>query len=88
MNIVARLIMVVVLSTIVSVMCNGCTSPEASRETLRKGGYTDIVITGWDAFGCSDSDTFSTGFRARNPQNQAVEGVVCCGLLKRCTIRF
>lgn len=65
-----------------------CTDDSATKSTLQKAGYTDIQTTGYDMFACSDSDTFSTGFRAKNPQGQVVTGVVCCGLLKSCTIRF
>lgn len=31
---------------------------------------------------------FTTGFVATNPQGMRVEGVVCCGWLKSCTVRF
>ena len=67
---------------------SGCTAPDKSRETLRKSGYTDITITGFSAFSCSDSDTYSTGLSALNPAGQRVSGTVCCGLLKSCTVRF
>ena len=65
-----------------------CSSPDAATETLQKSGYTDIVTDGWTPFACSEDDTFTTAFTATNPAGQKVEGVVCCGLLKSCTVRF
>lgn len=70
------------------VILAGCgAAPDSSTKTLVKSGYTDIEITGWLPFSCGD-DTFSTGFTATNPQGQPVEGVVCCGILKACVVRF
>lgn len=66
----------------------GSTAPDYTRETLQKSGYTNIEVTGFSPFSCGEDDTFSTGFRADNPQGQRVEGTVCCGMLKSCTVRF
>jgi hypothetical protein len=69
------------------VMC-ACTAEGASEEALGKAGFYDIQMTGYSFFGCSEDDTFKTGFRAKNVNGMEVEGVVCCGVLKDCTIRF
>jgi hypothetical protein len=66
----------------------GCTCEDSSAQALRGHGFTDIQWTGYSFFACSDSDTFSTGFRAKNPKGETVEGTVCCGWLKNCTVRF
>lgn len=67
----------------------GCTDEAATRSTLDKSGYTDIVITGYSPWVCGDDDTYETGFRAKNPAGKIVEGTVCCGALtKGCTVRF
>lgn len=67
----------------------GCTDENNTRSTLRKSGYSDINITGYSWLACGDDDTFHTGFRAKNPSGEIVEGTVCCGLVaKGCTIRF
>lgn len=66
-----------------------CSNETDSRQALQKSGYVDIQITGWEPFSCGEDDTWSTGFRAKNPTGQQVNGVVCCGLLiKSCTVRF
>ncbi len=65
-----------------------CTSPDRAHETLEKAGFTEITTLGYDYFACSEDDNFRTKFRAKNPQGVMVEGTVCCGLLKSCTIRF
>ena len=68
---------------------SGCTDDSNSVRTLRSAGYSNIKITGWEPFSCSEDDGFSTGFKATNPTGQTVTGVVCCGFVfKGCTIRF
>jgi hypothetical protein len=67
----------------------GCSDEDRTRETLRKSGYTDITTTGYSPFECGNDDSYSTGFKAKNPLGVVVEGVVCCGLFaKSCTVRF
>lgn len=65
-----------------------CSDYDRSRKTLESAGFTDIVITGYEPFSCSDDDTYSTGFNAKNPKGVVVDGVVCCGVVKACTIRY
>lgn len=66
-----------------------CTDEAASTRALRAHGLTDIEFTGYDIWACSNDDTFSTGFRAKNAHGETVEGAVCCGLVvKNCTVRF
>lgn len=66
----------------------GCSRPEHATKVLQSAGYTNIVITGFDFFACSDSDKFSTGFTAISPNGVAVKGTVCSGFFKGATIRF
>ena len=66
----------------------GCTAPDRSRDTLVKSGFTDIQVGGYDFWSCGQHDYFSTHFRARNSQGVVVDGTVCCGLYKSCTVRF
>lgn len=68
----------------------GCGDADTTREreTLRKAGFDAVEMRGWAPFACSKGDTFSTAFRARNPRGEIVEGVVCCGWVKSCTVRF
>ena len=67
---------------------SGCTAPDTAYRTLESSGYTDIQLTGYKPFSCSKDDTFSTGFVAKNPRGQVVEGTVCSGWLKNGTVRF
>lgn len=55
---------------------------------VRAAGYTDVRIGGWAPFACSDSDVTSKRFSARDGDGRPVAGVVCCGFLKKCTIRW
>jgi len=65
-----------------------CTDERGSLRALRSAGYTDITLTGFEPFGCGEDDLTSTGFRAKSPRGEPVSGVVCCGMLKSCTVRF
>lgn len=73
---------------ILIVLLASCTAPTRSEQTLRDAGFTDVKITGYSPFMCGQDDDFSTGFIAANPSGKAVEGTVCCGFMKGCTIRF
>ena len=64
------------------------TAPDRSYETLEKSGYTAIEIGGYAPFACSEKDKYHTKFTAKNSQEQVVNGVVCCGWFKGCTVRF
>lgn len=76
------------LLLLIPLLIVSCTDESASKDALEKAGFTDIELTGWAPWSCSDSDKFATSFEATNPHGNRVSGVVCCGLLKRCTIRF
>lgn len=72
----------------VALAVSSCAAPDASTEALRKQGFHDVEITGWSPLGCGEKDAFSTGFRATNASGERVDGVVCCGVLKLCTVRW
>lgn len=59
-----------------------------AEQVLEANGYTEIELTGYAMFSCSDGDTFKTGFRAKSPAGQQVKGAVCSGWLKGATIRL
>lgn len=65
-----------------------CTDDAGAYRALDSSGFTDIRLTGYAWYGCSNSDTFNTGFVAKNTNGKTVSGVVCCGALKSCTVRF
>jgi predicted small secreted protein len=70
------------------VALTGCTDETAARNALEGSGFKDIKLTGYSYFGCDKNDTFHTGFEARGPSGQFVEGVVCSGWMKGATVRF
>lgn len=66
-----------------------CTNPDGAREVLLDAGYTQVQTDGYDAWACSDDDTYATRFRAIGPTGRPTQGVVCEGLfLKDATIRL
>jgi hypothetical protein len=73
---------------LIAIFTVSCTDEDSSRKALVAQGFTDIQFTGYAAFDCSEDDNFATGFRAKNPNGLMVEGTVCCGIWKRCTLRF
>lgn len=81
-------LVIVVLLGIVFITPLACTSEDSSKDVLERAGYRDVEVGGYGWFACSTDDKYATKFRAKNPQGQVVEGVVCCGLWKSCTVRF
>lgn len=65
----------------------GCTKPSQARDVLEAQGYSDIEITGYDMWGCSEDDDFHTGFRATGQDGNRVRGTVCSGWFKGATVR-
>lgn len=56
-------------------------------DVLEAAGYTDADVLGHRFFGCGRGDLFRSGFTATGPGGLPASDVVCCGLLKGCTVR-
>lgn len=66
-----------------------CTVSDATVvEVVEKQGMTGVVPGGYGWFECGKDDSFASYFEATNAAGKRVDGVVCCGLLKRCTVRW
>lgn len=77
-----------VIGLLLVVFMVGCTQPDRAVDLLESQGYENINITGYDVWGCSQDDTYHTGFTATMNGRQ-VAGTVCAGFLfKGATIRF
>lgn len=68
-------------------LLSGCSDGPKAARVLSDAGYKDVHITGYRVFGCSDDDTFTTGFNAVSVSGKRVTGVVCSDFLKAATIR-
>ncbi len=77
---------VVLMGLMIAVL--GCEDADRARATLEDYGFTNINVGGYEPFTCGDDYTFSNEFEATNPQHRRVHGVVCCGYLKGCTVKF
>lgn len=65
-----------------------CTDEPTAYRVLQNDGFTEIQMTGYNIFACSEDDFFHTGFIATK-NNHRIAGTVCSGLLfKNATIRF
>lgn len=73
---------------VLALLCLSCTDDSRTFKTLTNAGFTDIETTGYELFVCAEDDTFKTGFKAKNINGMPVSGVVCCGMIKSCTIRY
>ena len=65
-----------------------CDGNATSTEILEEQGYTNVEITGYNLFACSEDDMYRLNFTATNPNGTPVKGVVCSAPLKGYTIRF
>jgi hypothetical protein len=66
-----------------------CTNPSSATRVLTENGYTNIQITGYNFFACSQDDFYHTGFIATSYIGQRITGTVCEGMFfKNSTIRF
>lgn len=81
-------LLVVLVLLLAVLLLPSCTDDDRTRRILEASGYTHVQLTGWSAFTCSGDDVYATGFRAIGPTGVTVEGTVCCGVLKDCTIRI
>ena len=77
-----------IIIALAAVLLSAYTDSDVARKSLAGAGYTDIEITGYAFFGCSEDDEFHTGFKAKGLNGAPVEGVVCSGWLKGATIRL
>lgn len=59
----------------------------AERQLL-EAGYSQVDVSGWNVFACSEDDVFRIGFKALGPTGKPVSGTVCSGFLKGATIRL
>lgn len=65
----------------------GCVSEGTARTTLDDEGYTDVAVTGHSFWACGQHELLGAKFEATNARGKRIEGVVCCGVLKACTVR-
>jgi hypothetical protein len=81
---------IIVVLAAVSIL-SSCTSENdfnKGKRQLEQQGYTNIKNTGHSWFGCSDDDTYSSGFEATDNNGNKIKGAFCSGVLKGITIRF
>lgn len=77
-----------ILLLVLSLFLFGCTDKENSEKFLKKEGYKNITITGYNFFECTKDHKESTGFIAEK-NGKIVEGTVCAGmLLKNYTVKL
>jgi hypothetical protein len=78
-----------ILAVFLMLLCmTACSDQTTAVRLLEEQGYKNISITGYVFFGCSEDDTFHTGFVATSAAGKQVEGVVCSDWFKGATIRL
>lgn len=77
-------------------MVCGCVDQDTAERVLANHGVQNVELRGY-AFGqCSEDDMFASEFSGTRREITAsgdvvevpVSGVICCGLIKLCTVRF
>lgn len=76
-----------ILAALLIMTLTACTNARDSRQALAEAGFSDIHVGGFAWLQCGKDDTFATKFSAKGPTGVSVNGAVCCGWLKGCTIR-
>ena len=71
-----------------AILLSSCSGASTSEILLEEQGYTNVEITGFNVFACSEDDLYRYNFTAINPNGKQVKGVVCSAPLKGSTIRF
>lgn len=76
----------------------GCSVSDGRfQNTMRNEGLVDPVQDDYDWFECGYGDTWVSSFHAQRPQvvedgqpmtRLSVDGTLCCGIFKGCTIRW
>jgi len=76
----------------------GCSPSEVRLQgAMHSEGLQDVSRKGYDFFECGTGDVWVESFRAKRPEvvepgkpltRVTVEGTLCCGILKGCTIRW
>lgn len=73
---------------LLSIFALACTDEAGARRALDANGFSSVTLSGFDWWSCSKGDTYATKFEATNSVGKRVSGVVCCGVMKACTVRF
>ena len=72
-----------------SLLFLACTvSQDKVTEVLAPQGFTHVQVDSYAWLGCSKDDTFKSDFTAVSRDGTPVEGVICCGVIKSCTVRW
>lgn len=77
-----------ILLLITVLTLTGCTNADKATSVLQKQGYSEVEITGYSFFSCSEDDFYATGFEAKSLTGEYISGTVCSGLFKGNTIRL
>lgn len=84
----AAVLFAFVLLIAIAILSGGSHSKTRAENAVRATGATNVDLDGWAWFACGKGDTYAWKFTAENATGQAVEGAVCCGILKGCTVRY
>jgi len=80
------------LAAFACVALSACGEVDRTKATslLQAQGLTDIRLTGYSAFfaGCSEDDSYNSGFEAKDVRGNYVKGVICGGNFKGYTVRY
>ena len=71
------------------VKAGGCNVSQSDlNRTATPYGFTEAKVHDYAWFSCGEDYSFSSNFTAKNGKGEPVSGIICCGILKSCTLKF
>lgn len=84
---IGGVILFIVAMTFLLPVCCGVSDHDAAR-AFEAAGLENAKVGGYAFLSCSEDDSYKSHFTATNAKGAQVEGVICCGVMKSCTLRY
>lgn len=90
MTIDAKLYLIFIGVYLMAITMGACNVDEVRFDNVMQSeGYEDVTQGKYDWFECGWGDELNSSFRAKNVSTGLrVNGTVCCGVFKGCTVRW
>lgn len=64
------------------------TTQNQTVKAAEAAGMVNVIPGNIDLFACGEEDLPGRKFVATNPVGKQISGIVCCGAMKACTVRY
>jgi len=86
--IISAVILVIIIALWISSANGGLGVKDRAATAVETAGYSDVELGDYQWFSCSSGDWAGWSFTALDRDEHTINGYVCCGLLKACTVRY